>query len=298
MKKVVILLSTYNGSKYVEEQLISLLKQTYDNVIINIRDDSSCDDTTKILEKYAADNKVRIIPSSSNIGVVNSYRELLKYCDKGDYYAFCDQDDIWKDNKIELAVKALDEINDEKIPVLYASDYDLCDTNGHLTDQNSLGNKKPSFPKALMETIAPGMTMVFNEKMRQMLVSTLREECVLHDGWATLIAAGMGKIYYDSTSTVLYRKHSSSVTNASKTRVGKLLTLLEKKHWDNLRMILKYFDECYGNSLKAKDLKLLRLFTSKKKVYSQFSKAFYLGRYKDNIIKDFLVRFLFIFNVI
>ncbi len=294
MKKVVIILSTYNGHKYLREQIDSLLKQTYKNIVINVRDDGSKDDTLDILKEYEKEGKIKIISSHTNLGVIDSYKELLKHCTKGDYYAFCDQDDIWKENKITLAVQALSKINDDNVPVLYASNYEIYDSSGHYVSESGLGEKIPSFPKALMETLAPGMTMVFNETMRKMLVSTLSPKCVLHDGWATLIASGLGKVYYDSTSTVCYRRHDASVTSSSSTLFGQFKELLGKEHWSNLKMILTYFEECYGSSLKEKDLKLLKLFTSKKTFIRQLKKAFYLGRYKDNVIKDILFRIVFL----
>ena len=92
--KVVVLMSTYNGEKYIQEQLESILTQTYHNIKIYVRDDGSSDQTLEILKKYENENKI-ILLKGTNKGFIGSFLTLLKECEEADYYAWCDQDDIW-----------------------------------------------------------------------------------------------------------------------------------------------------------------------------------------------------------
>ena len=103
-KEVVILISTYNGEKYLAEQLDSLLNQTYQNIKIFIRDDGSKDKTIDIIKEYQKKSEKIFLTEGKNIGFINSFFELLKLSNNADYYAYCDQDDVWMEDKIERAV--------------------------------------------------------------------------------------------------------------------------------------------------------------------------------------------------
>lgn len=125
-KKVVILMSTYNGEKYIEEQLESLLNQTYSDIKIFIRDDGSKDRTKEIIKQFLQKSKNIFLIEGENIGFINSFFELLNISDTADYYAYCDQDDVWMEDKIERAVKFLEKSDSNK-PVLYFSNSDYYD---------------------------------------------------------------------------------------------------------------------------------------------------------------------------
>ena len=126
--KVIICMSTYNGEKYVKEQIESLLNQTYKNLEIYVRDDGSKDNTINILEEYEKNNKIHFI-KGNNVGVVKSFYECLKEAyDNAEYFAYCDQDDKWHKNKIERAISKLKKENQEQ-PTLYFSEFNYCDEN-------------------------------------------------------------------------------------------------------------------------------------------------------------------------
>ena len=113
-KKVAILMSTYNGEKYLKEQIESLLAQTYGNIEIYIRDDGSKDNTIKIIKNYKEKYNNIVLKEGKNIGFINSFFELLNLCNDADYYAYCDQDDVWMNDKIERAVKFLGKTDENK----------------------------------------------------------------------------------------------------------------------------------------------------------------------------------------
>lgn len=118
MKKVQVLLSTYNGEKYLKEQIESILKQKEVDIHLLVRDDGSSDSTIKILEEISNKNKKITFYKGKNIGPARSFMELLKKSEEADYYSFADQDDIWEENKIISAINKLKNTNE---PELYLS---------------------------------------------------------------------------------------------------------------------------------------------------------------------------------
>ena len=119
-KKVKVLLSTYNGAEFLQEQMNSILQQTHGDVDIVVRDDGSTDRTISILEAYEKAGQITL-HKGQNLGFALSFFELLKVAGEADYYAFADQDDIWLDYKMAYAVKKLEK-EDPQMPTLYFSD--------------------------------------------------------------------------------------------------------------------------------------------------------------------------------
>ena len=130
MEKIDILLATYNGEEYLEEQLNSILNQTYKNFNLIISDDNSTDSTVKILDKYSKkDSRIIVYKQNRNLGVVSNFEFLLSKVESK-YFMFSDQDDIWIETKIEKSINKLEETNsdivftdlmvvDDKLNVLY-----------------------------------------------------------------------------------------------------------------------------------------------------------------------------------
>ena len=126
MEKVDVLLATYNGEKYLKEQIDSILEQTYSDFRLLISDDGSTDDTRKILEEYKnKDSRIQVFFQESNLGVVKNFEFLLKKVESK-YYMFSDQDDIWKSEKIE---KSLNKIQSDNCDLVY-SDLEVVDEEG------------------------------------------------------------------------------------------------------------------------------------------------------------------------
>ena len=132
MEKIDILLATYNGEKFVKEQIESILNQTYENFNLIISDDASTDNTLNILEEYEKkDTRIKVFKKEKNKGLIDNFEFLLKNV-TSDYFMFSDQDDIWKKDKIEKSINKLKEeslglvytdleIVDEKLNVIYPS---------------------------------------------------------------------------------------------------------------------------------------------------------------------------------
>lgn len=212
--KVAVLLSTYNGVAYINEQIESLQSQTLDRPLdIHIRDDGSTDGTKLILKDIANNNPNIFFYDERNIGVINSFLWLVKNIDGYDYYAFCDQDDYWKPLKIIAGISSLQSF-DENIPLIYCSAYDYVDQElrqiGRFESHSDF-----SINNLLIENCAPGCTMIFNAALRnkfcELTVPNIEQRIIMHDWLFLLLAGYYGKIIYDRNSYLLYRQHANNV---------------------------------------------------------------------------------------
>lgn len=209
-KKVQILMSTYNGEHFLEEQIDSLLAQTWKNLEILIRDDGSKDRTPDILKKYSKEYKNIKIYLEENKGVNQSFFELLQRSD-ADYVAFCDQDDVWLEEKIERAVEKLEG---EEGPALYCSNKILVDRMGTPMKKQDMRMRRPGFGNAVVECICTGCTTVMNREMAQIIKDRLPEHAILHDWWCYLAACYVGKVVFDEKAYIRYRQHEDNVVGA------------------------------------------------------------------------------------
>lgn len=209
---ILILLSTYNGEKYLNAQLESLLKQEGVETHLLVRDDGSHDATLDILkawkEKYPA--WIDII-KGDNVGFAMSFTYLLqsavsKYSDV-EYMAFCDQDDVWLPEKLKVALEKLRKEN-EAIPISYCSNTRLVDVNLNFIRFGWRDNEvQLSKERSLIQNFATGCTMVFNRKAAEIYVSHLPEKIKVHDFLMYQLCMFLGKVIYDKKSYILYRQH-------------------------------------------------------------------------------------------
>ncbi|MFT4060242.1 MAG: glycosyltransferase family 2 protein [Legionella sp.] len=209
--RVTILLATYNGETYLEEQLDSIANQTHQNCTIVASDDGSSDNTLSILKHYKV-----VIHHSPRQGFAANFLSLIaKVEDDSAYYAFADQDDVWYPNKLARAIDWLTTIPKET-PALYCGRTHLVDENLRSQGHSPLFTKTPSFPNALVQNIAGGNTMVFNSATLALLKQTLNTRIASHDWWAYLLVCGAGgQVHYDFTPYVHYRQHNANVVGSS-----------------------------------------------------------------------------------
>lgn len=211
--KVQVLLSTYNGERFVEDLINSILSQSAVEVTLLIRDDGSTDTTRKILNEIAQSHPEIVLISENNVGVVSSFFHLLKLAGEADYYAFADQDDIWKPEKLISAVKKLQDLEADE-PGMYYSRLEF--VNEQL---EPIGfSKKPiysGFRNALVQNQATGCTVVLNDAARVKIVDKLPNWALMHDWWCYLVTSAFGTVVYDDNSYILYRKHGKNVTPAT-----------------------------------------------------------------------------------
>lgn len=226
-----ILLATYNGEKFLRQQLDSLFNQTYKSFTLLVRDDGSTDNTLKIVEEYNSifQGKIEIVKDEKkNVGAAQNFGILLAYSN-ADYIFLCDQDDIWIENKIEISLSKIFalENNQTNSPCVVFSDMKLIDESGALLNE-SLWKELHLHPdyftlnRLLIQNIPHGCTMVINKAMRDLAIP-VPPEVILHDHWIALLAASCGKWDYISTPTVLLRNHSQNVTRKKTTVADKLI---------------------------------------------------------------------------
>lgn len=296
--KVAILLSTYNGEKYIREQIDSLLNQTYENIEIYVRDDGSVDKTPQILKEYEKNGKITLT-LGNNIGFIKSFLELLSYPKDSKYYSFCDQDDIWLEDKIERSVKKIKEKDSSK-PILYSSNYDCYDSNmNYIKGSGYAKNKSTEFYKSVIECVSPGMTMCINNVAKEMLVNAFPNEAFFHDWWICLVCSGLGVVIYDSKVTVKYRIHESNVTVSTNGFFKDIKTKIKRYFGNSFYKKIKKqcieFYQIYGDKLSRENKNFLELFINKKySLKKQIKKIFYRRRYKNNIKDEIFIRFIFI----
>lgn len=218
MGKVAILLCTYNGERFLEEQLASISHQTYLEWELWVSDDRSSDETMRIIEEFANKKGVEKVISRWGPGQ-NSTKNFLSLVHANDidadFYAYADQDDVWESCKLSRALQWLKTIP-ENTPALYCSRTRLIDEKGNDIGYSPLFDKPPSFQNALVQSIAGGNTMVFNQAARSLLQKTdISTDIVLHDWWTYLVVTGCGgRVYYDRTPAIKYRQHSRNVIGA------------------------------------------------------------------------------------
>lgn len=211
-----VLLATFQGARHLPEQIQSLKDQTVDEVHILASDDGSTDDTVELLRDTQASwdkGKFRIIPGPQK-GFEANFRELvLQSAPESDYYAFCDQDDIWDSNKLERAQR-WSEGHDPIIPQVYASRTRWIDDSGASIGLSPVLSLEPSFAHALVQTIAGGNTMVMNRAAMELLKQTADAIGPFsHDRWLYLVVTGSGGLFhYSDRPSVSYRQHHGSVT--------------------------------------------------------------------------------------
>ena len=207
MTTVEVLLSSYNGSRWLPEQVDSILGQTHTPLRLTIRDDGSTDDTRTVLSAYEADVRVQVA-YGTNLGLPEAFFRLLDgSSDDADLWALSDQDDVWLADKLARAVAALAAIDG---PALYCARVAVTDEELRPLYPHELPRRGPSFANALVQNIALGCTVVVNRKARDLLRHCWPEDCVMHDAWMYLVVAGAGQVIYDPTVVVKYRQHGGN----------------------------------------------------------------------------------------
>lgn len=261
MKKITILMSTYNGEKYLEEQLESLLLQENVKINILVRDDGSSDNTKKILNKYQKNEKLKWY-TGKNLKPAWSFMDLIYNAPKSDYYAFSDQDDYWLKDKLSIALKELEKFDNSK-PCLYYGRPRLVDAN-----LNPIANPKSSlhcmtkFSEAIINSNATGCTMVFNNELCKMIKMTNPNYIDMHDSWIHKVCIiSNGNICFDKDVHILYRQHDNNVIGIKKSflRTVKLkINSLTKKERKRSKVIKSLYD-CYSSKMSDEDKKLALL---------------------------------------
>lgn len=243
---VAILLATYNGQYYLTEQLNSFLNQNHSNWSILVSDDGSTDKTLDMLNQFRLDNgfeKMTIVEGPHKGFAANFFSLVCSEKLISDYYAFSDQDDVWENNKLERAVTWLKTIPRD-VPALYCARTRLVDQCNCDIGFSPLFKKALCFSNALVQSVAGGNTMVFNDAARNILKQSCTDIHVLsHDWWSYIVLTGCGaKILYDFHPSLRYRQHGANLTGMNTSWTAKLSRIRQLfqgryKKWNDENMI-------------------------------------------------------------
>jgi glycosyltransferase involved in cell wall biosynthesis len=295
---VKILLSSYNGGLYLREQLDSLIAQDYENIEIYVRDDGSKDATPQLLKEYESKGLIHLA-LAENIGVSDSFFTLMRNCGDADYFAWCDQDDVWEPWKISEAVAALKQ-RDSSIPLMWYSIYDFYDSNMKLIRKGEQNDQTNHFTSSLLQTYVAGCTEVFNRKACDMM----REKApysFAFDGWVCRLAAGLGEVIYCGKPTMKHRIHSLNTSEAGADTADRwkrrFATIFGSGRLAEKRRELEVFCDYYSAALNAADQKVMALFSATNMGFiRQIKKLFYYRRFRTRLIDEIATRLLFVLN--
>ena len=250
---VCILMATFNGEKFLKEQLDSIASQTYHNWKLFVSDDGSTDKTLDILKAYQelwGKDRLSIIKGPKQ-GFQKNFMSLISSKKiYGDFYMLCDQDDVWLPHKMTIAIGHLSKQN-QTISQLYCGRTTYVSKNLKILQDSQLFSKAPSFRNAIVQSIAGGNTMAFNNKLKETTRIFAKEDVVSHDWWLYILCElGNGKTYYDRTSYTLYRQHENSLIGANtglKAKLLRIFLILKGRFADYNNQHLKAF---HATSLK------------------------------------------------
>lgn len=264
--RVQVLMSTYNGEKYVEQQIRSISQNANidTNIELLIRDDGSSDKTVEIIKSLTGklDISVKLV-QGENLGVSKSFLELIKRAPEAELYFLCDQDDVWAPNKIQSFVAS--SIDSEQIPQLFASGY-------YLTDSKLNVIKECGFEKTTQNTLlqilfanmVPGCTMAFNMALMQELRKNIPLNVPMHDIYILATAYCVGKIHYINEPLVYYRQHEKNTEGVQSVKIDikkilrKQKKMLLQKHSYTAETASNIYHK-YQEELFSEELKKLRL---------------------------------------
>lgn len=220
---VTVLMSTYNGEKYIREQIDSILKQKDVNVHLVIRDDNSKDRTVEILHDYQ--NRfdcIDVLETKENLGACGSFFYLMSLSFKTEYYALADQDDVWDEDKLITAIRMIkDKETKNKSPILYHSNLRVVDSNNNfLRNCHSWSRSNQSKYCFITEVLATGCTIVYNKALSNIAIEKKPTEFSMHDAWLFSVASLFGQVIYDDTPHINYRQHGNNVDGTRKKQLG------------------------------------------------------------------------------
>jgi glycosyltransferase involved in cell wall biosynthesis len=294
--RVEVLLSTFNGTKYLPELLGSVWAQDYPDVALSVRDDGSTDGTWALVETLVADRAKASFTAGPNLGAGTSFLTLLgSVSPASSYAAFCDQDDVWLPGKLSAGVSALQPF---KGPALYCAAVNLVGEDLSAIRLHRRCVRSPSFENALVENIATGCTIVLNRPAIDLLVARVPKDFLVHDAWCYLVVAGCGHVVYDPRPWVLYRLHQSNTIGVGRTLWAEWSGRARRQLRDGRQRVLSRQAEelkrLYGSDLRPAAAQVLDDFLEAQSPWR--SRLLYAVRgaaYRQRPIDDSIYRLLY-----
>jgi glycosyltransferase involved in cell wall biosynthesis len=291
-------MSTYNGERFVEEQIFSILQQLPPDGELIIRDDGSTDQTVARIAAIQ-DRRIKLL-QGENIGFAPSFLYLLtRISESSTFIFFSDQDDVWEARKIATACTQL--AGEEFIPRLYCSSLLLVSERLEPMGRSPVFFDKPSFDNALVENIATGCTVALNRAAALLILRTRRPEKIrYHDWWCYLVVAAFGEVLYDPTPQIRYRQHTQNALGMSSggRRYLRIMQAIRRQSWLSIMQIhLREFSLSFGREISTSQQQSLDYMT-----ISQLRDAlrviFSLQRRRQFFRDELLFRLLVAFELI
>ena len=276
-KMIDIILSTYNGEKYLTEQIDSIVNQEYKNWNLLIRDDGSTDSTIQIINKYEKKfpgNITLINDQEGNLGPALSFYKLLDWS-AAPYVAFCDQDDIWDQSKLVNGLNMLGN-HPRDIPLLYFSNVQCINEYGEVKGTPKIP-KRISFENAVVENVVYGCTIIINRTARDLLLAKKPTKLLMHDWWIYLVVTAFGEVIFDNCPNIKYRLHSDNTVGLQKNNLiknlRKIFPFINSLANENALRVtdqLKEFLDCYQSQLTIEKINYVNdMLESKENIFKR-----------------------------
>ncbi len=305
---IAICMATFNGEKYIEDQINSIINQSYKDWILFIRDDNSIDSTSEIIEKMATDysDKIVLIKDNSLKGGSSkkNFATILKWVkDKYNfnYFMFADQDDIWLEHKIKLSMERMreKESENEMIPILIHTDLKVVNQDLEILGESffkyrALNIEIKDLKHLLVQNNITGCTMLWNKKLND-LIDIQDDRIAMHDWWITLCASSFGQIICINEPTILYRQHTANVVGATKVNTLPFIIkrLMGSAHVkETLKMSIvqaKSFLEYYKDKLSDAQIETIEKFINIEK-YNKINRIYTV--IKEKYLKQGLIQII------
>ena len=291
--KIVVLMSTWQGERHVEQQIRSILDQLPPGGSILVRDDGSTDTTVQRIESFH-DPRITLV-RGPNLGFVRSFFALLEAApDDADIVMLSDQDDVWLPNKISRAADQLGPLGET--PALYCSRLRLVDEALNPLGLSPEWKRAPCFRNALTENIVTGCTCAINRAALPLARQYGDPGAIyFHDWWLYLVISAFGKVIVDNEPTILYRQHGGNAIGMGSgiDRYLAILRFLRKKNWVHIMFDqLENFRAIHGARLNAKDQFLLKMYFEPRQPVSIARLLVSPVRFRQSLIGDALLRLL------
>lgn len=259
-------MSTYNGERFIHEQIESILSQQGVDVSLLVRDDGSSDATLNILQEYQSKGKLTFY-TGQNLGPALSFMHLLQHAPSSSYYAFADQDDVWLPEKLAVAISQLE---DKTNPMLYFCQTQLTDAELHPI-KSVIIHPYMTFGESLIYKFIGGCTMVMNHPLRHALGLKLPKIMPMHDIWIYSFALSIGaKVVFDSQPHIKYRQHSNNTVGQGQGALYEWTLRFHRLLGHDAKRYAQAVDlrDCYMPLITQENQKILNLFIKGKESLS------------------------------
>lgn len=268
-----ILLASYNGEKYIAQQIESVINQTYGDFTLYINDDCSTDKTYAIAKEYETKypEKIKVTRNEKNSGNAKYNFMKMMLMHKDDYIMLCDQDDVWLESKVEITYNRIKQMENKygmHTPILVHTDLKIVDEKLSTISESLISTvnsdyRKTKLKNQIVQNTLTGCTAMYNRGLAD-LITAEPSFMVMHDWWIMLIASAFGKIDYIDKATILYRQHRGNVVGVRNMRSLKFIfqfsrnsKVIKQALEDSYRQARAFYN-IYGNSLQLKDRKLVK----------------------------------------